>query len=1084
MGESSGRVAIVLHIACLSAADRMLSQLSWLTNREDAYVLWITMSISMRANVQSLLVRHGLAAKVRVHDSLVMDVVPFLRLLPELVEHRCPVVVNLYAMRGEGVARVQWGSSLVDRMCRELVLDGVSRVLEHNSELKMLGLAPFFLSARRLGADNEQKINALIKEIRGLTAPVGDWGYFSGNVFAARTELLIPLVRWAKDNMNWLEFKYQKDERWSEAVESVFGLMAGQPGACIGLLHDGPDPNQFVLQRVRPGEGINQAHRRDLEAQLETLALDCEYMAQGDLMIKNDYALEGDVLGEIDLHRHYLLIGQFDHRRFASKPWQLKRYNECTLPWDRWRNEARELELVSVIIPVFNQPILVERCIRALFSAETEVCFEVVCVDNGSGPATRAMLASLTREFSALHLVRNETNLNFALGCNIGFGQSRGRRVVFLNSDTIVTDSWLDRLVARLDDGDCFGVQPQLRYPDGTLQCMGVVFSEKSPLGYPIYADMTPSDCKAGKPRKFKALTAACIGLLAEDFIRAQGFDAIFINGQEDVDLCLRLHQMTGKLGAYEPSSVVIHLESKSEGRFKCVDQNRKIFVKRWGGHVIPDDLTYYRDDGFTVTGWRSDCGVRDERLKIFRPTLESVSLISSANTALRAGDYSSAARSYIELAFARRPAFPGLEGNLEALRSRWLLERNKGAKRPRVGVLSFSLNPSPVGRVMTLAAAYGPHAEVEVIGDIAPKFKTELRAALKDRGVSIHDFTVMPGSQFVRQALELVALHPFDVVHLSNPEIHNVMFGSLYQLVWGARVIMDVSDKEFVRLELESPLNLLEYIGARGSPPTLESVGGRTWGRLPADITKQFDGVTTSSSILQKQYGGYILPPVSLASSYEKRLASRKTFGIPVHKRVVLFCGRQGMHQWMNETARLFAEFGWTDFCCVMTGAEPNPVFDTVYGVDLICLGPQPDDRMRDVITLSDVCVFLPNSGLHAAQCQLPAMLTVALRMGVTVFSQVTPALDGLVIEGAFIPVTEETLMQKLRKYFEDCHEGEVKRRAVLEGEQAVDAVSPIIGNILSDKSPRRAKSVSWVGQLSRLLKGELPKGVPMVAE
>lgn len=52
-------------------------------------------------------------------------------------------------------------------------------------------------------------------------------------------------------------------------------------------------------------------------------------------------------------------------------------------------------------------------------------------------------------------------------------------------------------------------------------------------------------------------------------------------------------------------------------------------------------------------------------------------------------------------------------------------------------------------------------------------------------------------------------------------------------------------------------------------------------------------------------------------------------------------------------------------------------------------------------------------------AQFQLPAKLMDALGMGLTVFAQVTPALEELACKGAFIPVTSENLIENLQEYF-----------------------------------------------------------------
>ncbi len=57
----------------------------------------------------------------------------------------------------------------------------------------------------------------------------------------------------------------------------------------------------------------------------------------------------------------------------------------------------------------------------------------------------------------------------------------------------------------------------------------------------------------------------ACLAVLAGDFAaRLDGFDPRFVNGQEDIDFCLRLTE-TGKGASVVPQSTVIHLEGKTQ---------------------------------------------------------------------------------------------------------------------------------------------------------------------------------------------------------------------------------------------------------------------------------------------------------------------------------------------------------------------------------------------------------------------------------------------------------------------------------------------------------------------------------------
>ena len=281
--------------------------------------------------------------------------------------------------------------------------------------------------------------------------------------------------------------------------------------------------------------------------------------------------------------------------------------NSALIDWVSAVEKPRDSQIISIIIPVLNQPELTEACIDSLYQFTQPGRFELIVVDNGSDLPTQQLLQALAAKHENLYLVRNEENLNFSLGCNLGFAASRGENIVFLNNDTTVAEGWLDPLIEPLSRQEISAVQPCLLYPDGSIQCMGVVFSDKSPLGYPIYQGMMPAKDWADRSQSFQAVTGACIALRAADFASLRGFDPLYINGQEDVDLCLRLNQMSKRHCWLAANSKIAHVGAASTGRFSYVTNNRKAFIRRWKGKITPDDMEHYKLDQFHVVDWNLD---------------------------------------------------------------------------------------------------------------------------------------------------------------------------------------------------------------------------------------------------------------------------------------------------------------------------------------------------------------------------------------------------------------------------------------------------------------------------------------------
>jgi glycosyltransferase involved in cell wall biosynthesis len=285
---------------------------------------------------------------------------------------------------------------------------------------------------------------------------------------------------------------------------------------------------------------------------------------------------------------------------------------------------ARDRDLVSIVVPVHGQPDLTSACLQSLFENDAGCPFELVLVDNGSDAVTAALLDECVSGHRNARLVRNWENLNFALGCNLGFAATRGGIAVFLNNDTRVRPGWLRALVAPLADSAIGAAQPKLLFPDGTVQSFGTVVGDRSSIPCELYRGLPGDAPHLAAPRTLSMVSGACLAIRAEDFAALNGFDPIFINGQEDSDLCLRLKTRLGKSCRVEPSSVVVHHEGGTPGRGRFSYSNRRTFVDRWKDRLTPDAAEHYRRDGYVSRYHAPDVPEWETAgLASFRPVLE-----------------------------------------------------------------------------------------------------------------------------------------------------------------------------------------------------------------------------------------------------------------------------------------------------------------------------------------------------------------------------------------------------------------------------------------------------------------------------
>jgi GT2 family glycosyltransferase len=121
------------------------------------------------------------------------------------------------------------------------------------------------------------------------------------------------------------------------------------------------------------------------------------------------------------------------------------------------RRSGHDRRLASIIVPCWNQVEFTRHCLRALFQ-HTRRPWELIVVDNGSTDGTGDYLAAVRDAAPGpVTVISNVENLGFPRAVNQGSREARGDVMVLLNNDAVVTDGWLDQLIAlssmRREDG-------------------------------------------------------------------------------------------------------------------------------------------------------------------------------------------------------------------------------------------------------------------------------------------------------------------------------------------------------------------------------------------------------------------------------------------------------------------------------------------------------------------------------------------------------------------------------------------------------------------------------------------------------
>lgn len=256
---------------------------------------------------------------------------------------------------------------------------------------------------------------------------------------------------------------------------------------------------------------------------------------------------------------------------------------------------AAEPPLVSVVVPTAGRDLmlggrprdLILDCVTGILNRSSYARIEIVVVaDADLAGEKRAALERLGCRI----VDYAEPALNIAAKINLGAAQARGEMLLLLNDDTeIVTQDWIERLLAHALKAHVGAVGAKLLYLDGTLQHAGVVTLRGNPnhvrLGYP------GRDCgyvfSTAAPRNYAAVTGACMMTPAACFRAVGGYCEDMPVHFNDVDYCFALRRL-GFHVVMEPRAVLTHFESASRSR-GVVPAELALFQDKWAEDLVDD---------------------------------------------------------------------------------------------------------------------------------------------------------------------------------------------------------------------------------------------------------------------------------------------------------------------------------------------------------------------------------------------------------------------------------------------------------------------------------------------------------------
>jgi GT2 family glycosyltransferase len=215
--------------------------------------------------------------------------------------------------------------------------------------------------------------------------------------------------------------------------------------------------------------------------------------------------------------------------------------------------------LVSIVIVNYNGEEYLFNCIKSVLDSRYKN-IEIIVVDNMSNDRSLDILRNSFHD-ERIRIIKNDNNVGFAAGNNIGYKNTAGQYIVLLNVDTVVDPTWLNEIICIMDSDSTIGAaQPKLLNLDnqniydsagdyidyfGFSFIRGGQWSERDTGQYDIVEEI------------FSARGAALVTTRA--VVEEIGlFDESLFMSYEDIDFSWRIY-LAGKRIVYIPNSIVYH---------------------------------------------------------------------------------------------------------------------------------------------------------------------------------------------------------------------------------------------------------------------------------------------------------------------------------------------------------------------------------------------------------------------------------------------------------------------------------------------------------------------------------------------
>ncbi len=238
---------------------------------------------------------------------------------------------------------------------------------------------------------------------------------------------------------------------------------------------------------------------------------------------------------------------------------------------------------LSIIIVSFNTKEVIKKCLLTLKKnfIRYPLDYEVIVVDNNSKDGSSELLLDLEKEWKNLHIFLSKKNLGYGKGNNFGLEKSKGKYILYLNSDVIISDvDFRDLLKLMEMQKDLGALTVKVVLPSGEIDpashrgfptlwrsftyFLGLEYVFKSmPILNKLFGGYHLVNLNLNEIHEIDVLTGAFLLTKREIVDIFGGFDKDYFAYGEDIEMAFQIKKLGYKI-IYYPLWKVLHIKSSS----------------------------------------------------------------------------------------------------------------------------------------------------------------------------------------------------------------------------------------------------------------------------------------------------------------------------------------------------------------------------------------------------------------------------------------------------------------------------------------------------------------------------------------